>query len=169
MSDNNHCAVCSCINRSTFDNDQTFLIDKRDFTEEFCQLFGTKSIFSLDVCLPYTSFVDVKTARSQKCLYFNVKKNPKNVFKGFLSILLKVYWNSFFSICDECVLGKGRVMFFRKSAWSFCYILMLDFCYILMLDFCLGVNLKSFKFMFESFVPIIDYDCNCFQILIITT
>ena len=27
-------------------------------------------------------FLDVKMARSQKCLYFNAKKNPKNVFKN---------------------------------------------------------------------------------------
>ena len=93
-------------------------------------------------------------ARSQKCLYFEVKKNPKNVFKVFLSILVRVYLNSFFSICDKCVLDKGQAMFFRKSVWGFCY--------MHMLDFCLGDNLEPFRFMFESFVPIIDYDCDCF-------
>ena len=95
-----HCAVCSGIPLSVFDDDnQTFkeaIIDERDFTEEFCELFGTKSIFSLDVCLPYTLIVDPKMVTSKKYLYFEVKKNPKNVLKGFLSILVRVYLNSFF-------------------------------------------------------------------------
>ena len=125
MSDNNiislrrtACTNCSRVDPTIYDDDRTFkdtLIDQTDFTEELCEGFGRKPIFSLDVCLPYTSFVDVETTRSQKYLYFNAKKNPKNVFKGFLSILVRGYLNSFFSICDESVLGRGNVMFFRKS------------------------------------------------------
>ena len=53
-----HCAVCSGTPLSVFDDDdQTFkevIIDERDFTEEFCELFGTKSIFSR--CLPSLYF-----------------------------------------------------------------------------------------------------------------
>ena len=34
-----------------------------------------------------------------------------------------------------------------------------------MVDFCLDAKFKPFKIMFESFGLIIDYECNCFQIL----
>ena len=122
------CRVCSCVEPTIYDEDQIFkdiLIDERNFTEKFCEFFGAKSIFSLDIWLLYTSFVDVVTARNQKCLYFNAKKNPKNVFKEFLSILVRVYLCSFFPICDEYTLGKTtNVISFRKSfrkfVWNFC-------------------------------------------------
>ena len=80
MSDNNiislhgtACTVCSGVDPTIYDDYQTFkdtLIDVKNFTEEFCELFGTKPIFSLDVCLPYTSFFGCKNGEESKVFIF---------------------------------------------------------------------------------------------------
>ena len=131
------------------------IIDKQDFTLEFNKFFEKTSLFSLDDCLNHTFFIDGKKAKIFKCAYFNFIQTPKNLFKVFLTILIRLYLSSVFSLLNEVNLNQTHQMFLRQQIWLFAS----DLIY----DFCLHVNTDSLKKLFDNLRFLKNYTTSCYR------
>ena len=82
---------------------------------------------------------------------------PSKLFKSFLSVLISLYLNYFFSLLNELNLKETQLIFFRQQIWVFAS--------ALMYDFCLHVNVNYFKKLFDSMKFSKDYTAVCYKIL----
>ena len=155
-----YCEFCSRIYPQLFDSYVAFqdiIIDERDFTLEFNKFFEKTLLFFLDVCLNHTFFMDPKKAKIFKCAYFNFKKTPKNLFKAFLTILIRLYWSYFFSLLNKVNLNETHQIFLRQQIWLFAS----DLIY----EFCLRVNIHYFNKLFDNMRFSKNYAASCYRVL----
>ena len=102
-------------------------------------------------------FIDAKKAKIFKCAYFNFIKTPKNLFKAFLTILIRLYLSYFFSLLNEVSLNELHQIFLRQQIWLFAS----DLVY----DFCLHVNIDCFNKLFDNMRFSKNYTTSCYRVL----
>ena len=90
---------------------------------------------------------------------FEQQERPQQLFIYFLSMLIRIYVNTFFQINlkDDFGLTEDEAATYRECV--FCL------AYALMFSFCLNCHFKPFFAIFDTFSPITDYNCRCFKIL----
>lgn len=73
--------------------------------------------------------------------------------------MLRICINTFFEIDlrKEFNMNTIQIETYRKCIF--------ESAYSLMFSFCLNNKIDPFKEIFDSFSPIIDYNCRCFRIL----
>ena len=91
------------------------------------------------------------------CTYFSFIKAPNKLSKSFLSALIRLYLNYFFSLLNEVCLKETQHIFFRQQIWVFAS--------GLMYDFCLHVNIDYFNKLFQSIIFSEAYTVTCYRIL----
>ena len=155
------CQICSFVEFSKSDNHRLFediIVDERDLSKEFLEVFkGKPFLFSLTLTKLYGNWIDTNAHKMHGCFYFVNFQKPRQIFIYFLSILIRIYVNIFF-LKDEKVnkLIPEKLKICRKILFSAA----VD----LMWKFCLNVKFNSFFKIFDSFCPIVDYNCCCFKI-----
>ena len=93
------CEQCSLIYSQIFDMHNTFqeiIIDERGFTDDFNELFYKRSLMNLDVSHTGTFFIKRFRDKTTSCQNLILICSPRNIFSKFLSVLLRIYLNSFF-------------------------------------------------------------------------
>ena len=91
------------------------------------------------------------------CTYFSFIKTPNKLSKSFLSALIRLYLNFFFSLINEVCLKETQQIFFRQQIWVSAS--------GLMYDFCLYVNIDYFNKLFQSIRFSEAYTAACYRIL----
>ena len=152
------CRYCSAVNVVKLDDVRIFqdiVINERDFTEEFIRFFARRSIFTLNLSDSHLFWISEK----QHCLKFEQQKRSQQLFIYFLSILIKIYVNTFFQINlkNDFGLTEDEAETYRKYVFRSAY--------ALMFSFCLNCHFKPFFAIFDTFSPITDFNCRCFKIL----
>ena len=93
------CQICSFVEFTKTDNHRLFediIVDERDLSKEFLEVFKGKSLFSLSFTKLYGNWTGTKAHKIHSCFYFFNFQKPRQIFIYFLSILIKIYVNSFF-------------------------------------------------------------------------
>ena len=89
-----------------------------------------------------------------------MQKNSPQVFLTFLSILVRLYLNNVLFIYNELETYPGisyeQLYSFQNSGTNLAY--------DLLLSFCVCVILEPFEKTYQSFVPVLDYNLNCFKL-----
>ena len=153
-----YCSTCSTVKVLRSDNLKIFediIIDERDFTKSFQYFFGKKSLFSLGLFDNYLFWF----CKGYRCLRFEEQKKPRNFCVYFLSVLLRIYINTFLKIDlrKEFNMHSEQTETYRKHVF--------ESAYCLMFSFYLNNKFDSFNKIFEFFSPDIGYNCRCFKIL----
>ena len=157
------CQICSFVEFTKTDNYRLFediLIDERDLKKEFLEVFKGKPLLSLCLTKLYGYWIDTYTHKVHGCFYFVNFWKPRQIFIYFLSILIRSYVNIFFANDEklkELIPGKFKTQIYKKIVFS----ATAD----LMWEVCLNVKINSFYEIYDSFSPIVDYDCCYFKIV----
>ena len=152
------CRYCSAINVVKRDDVRIFqdiVIDERDFTEEFIRFVARRLTFTLNLFDSHSFWISKKP----HCLKFEQLKRPQQLFIYFLSMLIRIYVNTFFqmNLKNDFGLTEDKVETYRECVFHSAY--------ALMFSFCLNCHFKPFFAIFNTFPPITDYNCRCFKIL----
>ena len=84
-----YCQFCSRIYLKIFDNEYIFgdiIVDERDFTSQFNELFRRRSLFSLDVFHTHSLWINTKKGKFFACTNAEDIRTPNKLFRVFLSI-----------------------------------------------------------------------------------
>ena len=109
------CEQCSLIYSQIFDMHNTFqeiIIDERGFTDDFNELFYKRSLMNLDVSHTGTFFIKRFRDKTTSCQNLILICSPRNIFSKFLSVLLRIYLNSFF-LFSELNLPSSQLSFLQ--------------------------------------------------------
>ena len=163
-SENEFCRMCSriyphCLIDKFYLFDEV-LIDDR-FTSNFKAFFKPQCYMYLDIKHPHRMFLDPNKAKFYDCMQFVCRKNSREVLTTFLSIFIRVYLNNVLLIFNEIrtipeVSFEQYSNFRQKGA---------RLAYNLLISLCCSMNTEPFEKIYQDFVPLKDYDSNCFKIL----
>ena len=157
-----YCQFCSRNYPYIFDNVNAFqniIIDKQDFALKFNKFFQKSSLFSLGVCHNHALFIDPRKAKIYKYAYLRFIRSPNKLFQSFLSILIRMYINLFFSQLNKVEVNLKETQFisFREQIWIFAS----NFMY----GFCLYVENNYFNRLFHNMRFSEEYTAVCYRIL----
>ena len=80
---------------------QDIIIDERDFTLDFNRFLEKRHYFLLIFVMNVQFLLTQKILKNMVVLNFCFIKTPNTLFKSYLSILVKVYLNYFFSVLEK--------------------------------------------------------------------
>ena len=135
-------------------------IKNKTFAHQFKAFFYPDRYLYLDIVCPYHQYIATESKNFGN-MFYECRKNPKEVLVAFLNILVRVYVNSVRLIYKRLKkypkIEKRQRIFIMSQG--------IRFVYKLMLSFCLCADVLTFRKIYVNFVPEKDYDVISFKIL----
>ena len=115
-----------------------------------------RSFFLIFALIMHFFFYRHKKDKIFKCAYFNFIRTQKNLFKAFLTILIRFYVSYFISLLNEVNLNETHQIFLRQQICFFASDFMYDFCH---------VNIDYFNKFFDNMKFSKNYTSSSYRVL----